>query len=59
MERKLFKPGVSSFQLHSNAIDDVATHPNHYRAPMPSETRTYELTGFKPENDAARFSFDE
>jgi hypothetical protein len=24
MERKLFKPGVSSFQLHSNAIDDVA-----------------------------------
>ena len=26
---------------------------------MPCETRTYELTGIKPENNAARFSFDE
>jgi len=30
-----------------------------YRTPLAAETRTYELTGFKPENNAARFSFDE
>ncbi len=30
-----------------------------YRTPLPCEARTYELTGFKPENDADRFSFDE
>jgi len=39
----------------THAIDD----PDDYRAPLAAETRTYELTGFKPENNAARFSFDE
>jgi YD repeat-containing protein len=29
------------------------------RTPLPCETKTYELTGFKPENNAARFSFEE
>jgi RHS repeat-associated protein len=31
----------------------------HHRTPLPAETRTYELTGFTPENGAARFSFEE
>jgi RHS repeat-associated protein len=39
----------------THAIDD----PDDYRTPLTAETRTYELTGFKPENNAARFSFDE
>ena len=43
----------------TNAIDQVATHPNDYRAPLPSETQTYELTGFKPENGTTLFSYDE
>ncbi len=30
-----------------------------YRTPLPAETYTYELTGIKPENKAARFGFDE
>ncbi len=40
-------------------IDDVIQHPDHYRTPLPAETRTSELTGFKPKHNAARFSFDE
>ena len=43
----------------TNAIDDVLQHPDDYRAPLSAETRTYELIGFKPENNAARFGFDE
>ena len=43
----------------TNPIDDAAVYPDDYRTPLPAETRTYELTGFKPENSAARFSFDE
>lgn len=43
----------------TNAIDDVLQYPDHYRTPLPAETRTYELTGFAPENEARRFSFDE
>ncbi len=39
----------------TNAIDAA----DDYRTPLPCESRTYELTGFKPENNAARFSFDE
>ncbi|HZO90882.1 MAG TPA: SpvB/TcaC N-terminal domain-containing protein [Chthonomonadaceae bacterium] len=38
----------------TNAIDAA----NDYRTPLPAETRTYELTGFKPGNNAARFSFE-
>lgn len=40
-------------------IDDVAAYPEDYRNPILCETRTYELTGFKPENNAAHFSFEE
>jgi RHS repeat-associated protein len=43
----------------TNAIDDSITDPDNYRTPLPSETRTVELTGFKPAEDAKRFSFDE
>ncbi|MBL0716212.1 MAG: hypothetical protein JJV98_21205, partial [Desulfosarcina sp.] len=31
---------------------------DNYRTPLPCQTRTYELTGFKPKNDT-RFSFNE
>ena len=50
----------------TNAIDDSLKHDdgsikyaNDYRIPLPAETRTYELTGFVPENGAQRFSFEE
>jgi RHS repeat-associated protein len=50
----------------TNAIDDkikkpdgTVKYPDDYRTPLPAETRTYELTGFSPENSAERFSFDE
>ena len=43
----------------TNAIDDVVKFPDNYRTPLPAEARTYELTGFKPENNAPRFSFAE
>ncbi len=43
----------------TNPIEDVAAHPDDYRTPLPAETRTYELTGLKPESGATRFSFDE
>ena len=39
----------------TNASDDA----NNYRAPLPAEARAYEMTGFKPENGAPRFSFGE
>ncbi len=38
----------------TNAIDD-ALHPDDYRTPLPSEERTFELTGYEPENGASRF----
>lgn len=33
--------------------------PDNYRTPLPSEARTYELTGLSPEGGAQRFSFEE
>ncbi|MCP4377089.1 MAG: hypothetical protein GY794_13035, partial [bacterium] len=42
-----------------NRVTNVIETDDDYRTPLPCETRTYELTGFKPENNAARFSFDE
>ncbi|MEH2500485.1 RHS repeat-associated protein [Bradyrhizobium sp. AZCC 1678] len=44
---------------YTNGIDDPVLDPNNYRTPLPSETRNYELTGFRPANDAPRFSLDE
>ncbi len=43
----------------SNPIDAAINDSDNCRTPLPSETRTYELTGFKPANNADRFSFDE
>ena len=42
-----------------NRVTHAINDPDDYRTPLAAETRTYELTGFKPENNAARFSFDE
>jgi RHS repeat-associated protein len=39
----------------TNAIEDVAVFPDAYRAPLPCETRTYELTGYTPTGAAGRF----
>jgi RHS repeat-associated protein len=43
----------------TNAIDEPSNELDNYRTPLPSETRTYELTGFKPATDAKRFSVEE
>jgi RHS repeat-associated protein len=39
----------------TNAIEDVAAHPDDYRTPLPCEARTYELTGYTPTGAAGRF----
>jgi RHS repeat-associated protein len=39
----------------TNAIDNVASHPDDYRTPLACETRTYELTGYPPTGAAGRF----
>lgn len=41
-----------------NEISPAVLAAGHHRAPLPAEARTYELTGFAPEN-GARFSFEE
>jgi len=46
---------VYTDQAVTNAIDSL----DHYRTPLPFETRTYELTGFDLEEGAVRFSFDQ
>ena len=42
-----------------NAFTNSIDGDDVYRTPLPCEARTYELTAFKPENNAARFSFEE
>jgi RHS repeat-associated protein len=49
----------SENRLAKDPITGVIDTAHDYRTPLPCETRTYELTGFQPENNAARFSFDE
>ena len=44
---------------YSNGIDNPLLDPDDYRTPLPSETRTYELTGFGPAGNAKQYSFDE
>jgi RHS repeat-associated protein len=45
---------------YTNAIDDPQTIPDSYRAPLPCETLSYELTGFAPvAPDTQRFSYVE
>ncbi|MEO7987711.1 MAG: toxin TcdB middle/C-terminal domain-containing protein [Gemmatimonadales bacterium] len=43
----------------TNGLNDVTVHPDDHRSPQPSQSRTYELTGLKPDGNAARFSFAE
>ncbi len=43
---------------YTNGIDDAALDSENHRSPLPSETRTYELTGFQSLNPA-RFTVDE
>ena len=42
-----------------NRVTHAIDAAGDYRTPLPAEARTYDLTGFKPENNATRFSFDE
>jgi RHS repeat-associated protein len=42
-----------------NRFTQAVVGADHHRTPLPAEVRTSELTGFTPENGAARFSFDE
>ncbi len=44
---------------YTNAIDDAPWDLDDYRLPLPSETLTYELSGFKPANHAKQFAFEE
>jgi RHS repeat-associated protein len=39
----------------TNPIDDVAVDPDNYRAPLPCENRSFELTGYPPTGAAGRF----
>ena len=45
--------------VFTNAVDDVAVAAEEFRAPLPCETRTYELTGFHPDGQAARVVLDD
>lgn len=46
----------------TNAIDKPVYDPNYdpdnYRTPLPCETRTYEISGFKPDESEIRLTFD-
>lgn len=42
-----------------NRVTEDINTANDYRTPLPCETKTFELTGIRPENEAARFTFDE
>ena len=44
---------------YTNWIDDQILYPDNYRTPLPSESRSYELTGFKPAGNAKLFGIDE
>jgi hypothetical protein len=39
----------------TNSIDRVALRPDDYRASLPAESRSYELTGYTPTGSAGRF----
>ena len=44
---------------YTNSIDDALVDPDNYRTPLLCESRSYELTGFKPAGNATRFSVGE
>jgi RHS repeat-associated protein len=39
----------------TEAIDDVSAFPDDHRTPLPAESRTFELTGYRPTGSAIRF----
>jgi RHS repeat-associated protein len=41
----------------TNPIGDPTVYPDDFRAPLPCETRTYEVTGFTVAGSAVRFGF--
>ncbi len=43
----------------SSGFTNATDAPDAYRTPLPCESQTYELTGFRPAGNAVRFSFDE
>jgi RHS repeat-associated protein len=43
----------------TNPIDHATFQTSDYLSPLGCESKSYELTGFVPENNAVRFSFDE
>jgi RHS repeat-associated protein len=47
------------FTYTENTFTNFIAEDDAYRTPLPAETRSYELTAFKPENNATRFSFEE
>jgi RHS repeat-associated protein len=40
-------------------LDGSIKFPDAYRAPLPAETRTYELTGYEPQENADRFRLED
>jgi RHS repeat-associated protein len=43
----------------TNAIDDTSVYPESYRTPLPSEARTFEVTGVAPVGAPVRLKFSE
>ena len=58
-QRDKSKQTATLITYTENGGGNPILEPDNYRAPMPAEARTYELTGFKPQNNAPRFSFSE
>jgi hypothetical protein len=44
---------------YTNGIDNPLLDPDNYRTPLLSESRTFELTGFKPASNAKQFTLNE
>ncbi|WP_437827896.1 SpvB/TcaC N-terminal domain-containing protein [Sorangium sp. So ce1153] len=51
--------GRSLITWTENRFTNAERGADHHRAPVPAETRTYEVTGLTPEGGTARFCFDE
>ncbi|HMB27395.1 MAG TPA: toxin TcdB middle/C-terminal domain-containing protein, partial [Blastocatellia bacterium] len=58
-QRDKSKQTTTLITYTDNSVTNPILQPDNYRAPLPAEARTYELTGFKPQNNAPRFSFSE
>jgi RHS repeat-associated protein len=59
-ERTLVTYSESDFTKDvDKPLGDLAYDPDNYRAPLPCETRTYEITGFELAAGETRFAFDD